>query len=86
MPALQKMGRSTHLSLHEQQPGGLLLHPAPSSNTSSRPLPSRPRSWFKSFAEAADQVGIPVCMSLAIVDTSTAEALVRTTVGANVQQ
>ncbi|PRW59916.1 Holliday junction ATP-dependent DNA helicase isoform B [Chlorella sorokiniana] len=30
-------------------------------------------SWFTNFAKAADEVGIPVCMSLAVVDTSTAE-------------
>ncbi|KAI7836624.1 hypothetical protein COHA_009509 [Chlorella ohadii] len=31
-------------------------------------------SWFANFAKAADEVGIPVCMSLAVVDTATAEA------------
>ena len=32
------------------------------------------RSWLSNFAEAADAVGIPVCMSVAVVDMATDEA------------
>lgn len=32
-------------------------------------------SWFTNFAAAADQVGIPVCLSLALVDMGTQEAV-----------
>lgn len=42
----------------------------------SPPLPSpfNPR-WFSNFVAAADAVGIPVCVGLALVDPATGEAL-----------
>lgn len=40
-----------------------------------RLLPPPPHSWLENFAAAADAVGIPVCMTVAVVDMTTDEAV-----------
>ena len=47
----------------------------PPTNHTCHLLPSSLRSWLENFAKAADEVGVPVCMSLAVVDMTTDEAV-----------
>lgn len=60
------------LSVLPACPSPVLISPAPSLF----PAPPQPenRSWMANFAKAADEVGIPVCLSLALVDPATGEA------------
>lgn len=64
MPA--QISRQPHLLEAEKLPSSTNRHPPPA-------LPPN-RSWLSNFADAADAVGIPVCMSLAVIDMQTDEA------------
>ena len=54
------------------RPCPALAHPPELGPPPPHPPPAR--SWFTNFAKAADEVGVPVCMSLALVDPKTGAA------------